>query len=144
VRVRTIQLTAIALLLAAPLAAQSDSEREVRAALDHYLQGHATGDGAHFVLVFHPTSMLTWVSDGTLQTRTSEAYIAGASGQPAADEAERQRRIVMVDVEGDAAMAKVELDYPRVRFVDYFTLLKVEGRWQIMNKTFTREMKPAE
>ncbi|HET7691460.1 MAG TPA: nuclear transport factor 2 family protein, partial [Gemmatimonadota bacterium] len=31
-------------------------EAAVRAALEHYLLGHATGDGAHFAMVFHPES----------------------------------------------------------------------------------------
>jgi hypothetical protein len=36
----------------------------------------------------------------------------------------------------DAATAEVELDYPSVRFVDYLTLLLVDGDWLIVNKAF--------
>jgi hypothetical protein len=113
-------------------------EAAVRAALEHYLAGHATGDGKHFSMVFHPESKLFFNRDGQFATRTSAEYIAGASGKPAADEARRKRRIAMVDVTGDAAVAKVELDYPDVFFTDYFTLLKVNGEWKIVNKTFNR------
>ena len=35
-----------------------------------------------------------------------------------------------------AAMAKIELDYPQTFFTDYFNLLKVDGKWMIVNKTF--------
>lgn len=90
-------------------------------------------------MVFHPESKLYWISGDTLATRTSTEYIAGSSGQPAADEAKRRRRIAMVDVTGNAAVAKVELDYPETFLTDYFTLLKVNGEWKIMNKIFTRE-----
>ena len=121
--------------------AQADEEAAVRAAVQHYLDGHATGDGAHHRLVFHPESRLFWVRSGELATRTSEEYIAGATGRPAEDESERRRRIAMVDVTGTAAVAKVELDYPTVVFTDYFTLLKVEGEWRIMNKIFHVERK---
>ncbi len=114
-------------------------ETNVRAAVRHYLRGHATGDGSHHERVFHPESKLNWMRDGELNQRSSADYIAGASGQPAADEAERQRYIAMVDLHGDAAIAKVVLDYPSVYIVDYFTLLKVDGRWQIMNKIFNVE-----
>ena len=116
-------------------------EAEVRAALQHYLLGHATGDGAHFRVVFHPDSKLYFNRDGKFSTRTSEDYIAGAAGKPAADEAQRKRRIVSVDVTGDAAMAKVELDYPTALLTDYFTLLKVDGKWMIMNKIFNTQAK---
>ena len=35
-------------------------------------------------------------------------------------------------------MAKVELDYPGGGFIDYLSLLKIDGRWQIVNKIFHR------
>lgn len=130
-----------AALVAAPAAAQTDDEAAVRAAVDHYLQGHATGDGAHHAMVFHPVSNLYWVAGDTLATRTSAEYIAGSSGRPADDEADRERWIDMVDVTGNAAVAKVILDYPRARFTDYFTLLKIGGEWKIVNKSFHVEPK---
>ena len=36
----------------------------------------------------------------------------------------------MVDVTGDAAVAKVVLDYPSARFTDYMSLLKIGGEWR--------------
>jgi len=120
---------------------ENADEAEVRAALEHYLQGHATGDGQHFRLVFHPDSKLYFNREGKFSTRTAEEYIGGASGKPADDEAQRKRRIVSVDVSGDAAQAKIELDYPTVFFTDYFNLLKVDGKWMIVNKTFNAKRK---
>ncbi len=40
---------------------------------------------------------------------------------------------------GDAAVGKIVLDYPGVYIVDYMSLLKVDGRWQIINKIFSVE-----
>ncbi|MGH7720065.1 MAG: nuclear transport factor 2 family protein, partial [Gemmatimonadaceae bacterium] len=113
----------------------------VRQALDAYIAGHATGDGAHFRRAFHPESKLFWIRNGQLATRTSEEYIAGAAGKPADDEAQRKRRIASVDITGNAAVAKVELDYPSVRFTDYMSLLKIDGQWKIVNKTFYAQPK---
>jgi hypothetical protein len=31
---------------------------------------------------------------------------------------------------------KLTLDYPKVVFTDYMSMLKVDGRWVIVNKTF--------
>ena len=42
-------------------------------------------------------------------------------------------------VTGDVAVVKVELDYPDAFLTDYFTLLKVDGKWMIRNKIFTRQ-----
>lgn len=109
---------------------------EIRDVIGHYFEGHATGDGSHFTQAFHPEAKLFWVNDGQLNQRTSAEYISRASGSPPADEAERNRRIVNIDVSGTAAIVKVELDYPGALIYDYMSMLKVEGRWQIVNKTF--------
>ena len=112
------------------LAQEADEEAEVRAAVQHYLIAHATGDGAHHEMVFHPEARLFWVRDDTLNTRTSAEYIAGSPGKPADDEDQRRREITMVDVTGDAAVAKVVLDYPSALFTDYMSLLKIGGEWR--------------
>ena len=135
------------LALAGPAAAQSTADKashseEAKAArvpLEHYLQGHATGDGAHFRAAFHPEAKLFFIRDGKVTTRTSEEYIAGARGTPPADEAQRKRWIESVDIAGNAGVAKIILDYPTTRFVDYMSLLKVDGEWKIVNKTFYAE-----
>lgn len=136
-------VTAIGLtgLLGAALVAQptNPDEAAVRAAVNHYLQGHALGSPDEFSKAFHPDAMLFWVTpDGALGKRTSGEYIKGASGKPAADEPQRKRHILSVDIAGTAAVAKVELDYPTVHFIDYLSLLKVNGEWKVINKIFHR------
>ena len=116
--------------------AANPEEAAVREAVNHYLLAHATGVGDHLKGVFHPELNLYWSANGTFTKRAGTEYIAGFRGTPPADEAQRKRWIEMVDVSGNAAIAKVVLDYPATKFVDYFTLLKIDGKWQIMNKTF--------
>ena len=44
---------------------------------------------------------------------------------------------IRIDVEGSAASARVELNnWNGHRFTDFFTLVKIEGQWQIMSKVF--------
>ena len=121
--------------------AQSAEEAAVRAALEHYFRGHATGQGEHFRKVFHTDSKLYAIREGKFWTITSEQYISRASGTAPADEAKRKRTIESVDITGNAAIAKVVLDYPQVKFTDYMSLLKVDGTWMIVNKTFHAEPK---
>ena len=133
------------LLFVTPLWAEGASagaeDAAVRAAIEHYFQGHATGDGAHFRKVFHPESKLFFIRDGKFAQRTSEEYIAGAPGKPAEDEAQRKRTIDWIDVTGDTAVAKLTLTYPAATFTDYIALLKIEGEWKIVNKTFHADRK---
>jgi hypothetical protein len=110
----------------------------VAATVKLYFQGHATGNGDFFRKAFHADAKLFWVKDGALAQRTSAEFAAGASGKPSDDEARRVRKIAMIDIADDAAIAKVELDYPDVSFVDYLSLLKVDGKWVVVNKIFHR------
>lgn len=141
---RAIPIVAL-LALTLPLFANGPSagaeDAAVRAAIEHYFRGHATGDGAHFRNVFHPESKLFFIRDGKLTLWTSEEYIGRASGKPAPDEAERKRVIDWIDVTGDAAVVKLRLVYPAVTFTDYMSLLKIDGEWKIVNKTFHGERK---
>jgi hypothetical protein len=117
-------------------AAPADDREGVRAALQHYLNGHATGDPEEFRKAFHPDARMTFVRDGKLTITPISEYIARAPGKPAADEAQRKRRITSIDIAGTAATGRIDLNYPNVHFVDYMTLLKENGRWVIIAKSF--------
>lgn len=142
----TTLAVALGLALAAPAFAQDPDQHPeaagVRAALDHYIAGHATGDGAEHRQAFHDEAKLFWMRDGKFMQRTDDEYIAGASGKPAADEAQRKRSVEILDITDDVAVAKVVLDYPAVVFTDYMSLVKTETGWKIVNKIFNAKPKP--
>ena len=124
-------------------AQQSSEEAAVRKPLEAYLQGHATGDAGYMRQAFLPTAHVEGIRDGKFLSWTADEYIAGFKGKPAEDEAKRKRSIDQIDVTGNAAMARVTLDYPSGTFTDYFVLLKVDGEWKIANKVWARREKPA-
>jgi Putative lumazine-binding len=128
-------------LVWSPARAESAEEAAVRAAVGHYLRAHATGQGEHHRKVFHPEAKLFAVREGKFWQLTSEEYISRSPGKPADDEAQRKRSIESVDVTGNAAVAKVVLDYPSARLTDYMSLLKIDGEWRIVNKIFYAEQK---
>jgi putative lumazine-binding protein len=143
VRMRKVTLVTLLLFVATSAMAEQKSSEEagVRVALEHYLMGHITGDGANFRLAFRPEANLFWIREGQLATRTSEEFAAGAKGTPAPDEAQRKRRIDLIDISGNAAIAKLTLDYPDVTFTDYMSLLKIGDEWKIVNKIFYADRK---
>jgi len=117
-----------------------DSEIEgIERTLQYYLDGHATGDPAVMSQAFHPSARLQFMIEGEYRTRSLEQYLGGLGGSPQPDESDRRRRVVSIDYVRDAAVAKIELDYPGVLITDYMQLLKVDGQWKIVNKIFTSE-----
>ena len=138
-RLLTLALCLAAAAPAVPTAAAQTPDLDaVRAPLELYLQGHAEGDGDRMRQAFHPDATISWMRDGAVAQRTVEAFAALFTRGPAPDEANRQRRIVSIDVTGDVAVARLELDYPGVFITDYMTLLRVDGEWRIIHKAYTR------
>ena len=64
------------------------------------------------------------------------AYVEAQSGMAGSG----YRAIIRsIDLAGDAGVAVlVEADYMGCDFVDYFSLARIEGRWQITHKTYAQ------
>ena len=134
------RLLVLALAVAAvPALAQPASDDElaaIRHPIDLYFRAQATGDGDLIRRAFHPEARVSRVVDGRLVQTTAEEFAGRFDGSPPEDEPARRRRIVSVDVTGDVAVVKVELDYPDVFFTDYITLLRFGDGWRIINKSY--------
>ena len=122
-------------------AAQGDAAA-ARVPLENYIQGHATANGDFMRKAFHTDAKVMSFRDGKMASMTAEEFASRFTGKPAADEAQRKRRIESVEITGNAGVAKIVLDYPTVTFTDYMSLLKVGGEWKIVNKVFYAEPKP--
>ena len=139
-------LACVSAIFAAEVAGQTPEKDAARVPLENYIKGHATGDGEYMRKAFHTEGNLIFIREGKFSTRSFAEYIGGFTGKPAADEAQRKRSIDSIDVSGNAGVAKITLDYPSTRFVDYMSLLKIDGEWKIVTKIFYAEpkQKPAE
>ncbi len=131
-------------LFAYHIEAQKAEMDAARIPLENYLKGHEMGSAEFMKKAFHTEGKLVFIRDGKFTTRTFEEYIAGMNGKPADDESKRVRSIESIDISGNAAIAKIVLDYPTVKFTDYMSLLKIDGEWKIVNKSFYSEPKPTQ
>jgi Putative lumazine-binding len=100
-----------------------------------YLESGKTGEVDLLRQAFHPSARLQFVREGQYTEWSGSDYI---DGRKEGRKSDHRTQILSVDVAGSAALAKVELEYERVRFVDYLSLLKIDGRWWIVNKSFHR------
>ncbi|MFM9904417.1 MAG: nuclear transport factor 2 family protein [Pyrinomonadaceae bacterium] len=142
-----IVLTAVFMFALSSLVHGQTVEKEaVRVPLENYLKAHATGNAAFARKAFHTEGMMIYIKDGKYTSETFDAFIKRAfTGKPAVDEEKRKdkRTIESIDISGNAANAKIVLDYPKVTFVDYMTLLRIDGEWKIVSKVFYAEPKAA-
>ena len=132
-----LPIVAAALLLGASLSGAQAEQQGVRAAVQQYLKGHATGSAEEMRKAFLPTAHIEGIRNGVFTSWTVDQYVAGFRGAPAADESTRKRTINSVDIQGTAAMARATLVHGATTFTDYFVLLKVDGAWKIANKVYS-------
>ena len=128
--------------------AQSSDREAVDAVMKKFMSAYITADNTLATEVFRKDGVMIGYSvarGSELLTRTGEQFAEGFNGKPAADEAKRKRTYEIVDMAENFAAVRVNLDYPGWRGVDYVVLLKVDGNWMIMSKSWTGTLtqKPA-
>ena len=135
-------LTTLTFLLLIGLSANAQTENskseieQITATLMDYIEGTANGEPERLRRAFHSDFNLYTVTEkDSLRIRDGEEYIAGVKP---GEKANRIGRIISIDFEKDAATAKAEIVIPNWRiFTDYFLLLKYEGSWKIVQKSYT-------
>lgn len=121
------------------LNAQANDAEDVaiRQTLMNYINGRNNGNVEQLRSAFHPTADLRYVKgDADYRIWPIDDYIGGVKPGQKAD---CVARIISVDRLGNAAQAKIEIEYPQLKFADYINLLKVDGEWKIAIKTFSRQ-----
>lgn len=121
--------------LNAQIAQKSEIEQISSTILD-YIEGTANGEPERLRKAFHPDFSLYLVTEkDSLKIRSGKEYISNIKQ---GEKANRIGRIISIDYEKDAAIAKAEILIPNWRvFTDYFLLLKYEGSWKIVQKSYT-------
>jgi len=119
--------------------------QEIRIVLQDYFDGWHEADAGKLSRVFHPACHLFCVINGALDDDDMEKVYASVRGRqsPASRGEARVDKILAIDVAGpQTALAKVQLAIGPKLFTDNLSLLKLNGRWQIISKTFSFEPLP--
>lgn len=111
----------------------------ITAVVQNYFLGTYHGDKAKLEHAFHPEVVISGILDGKAQSWPLAAFIQRVTETPTCAEKNESydKKILLIDYEGDCAMVKAKVQVNGLTFVDYITLLKVAGRWVIRNKSFT-------
>jgi hypothetical protein len=109
-----------------------------------YLDGLYEGDTGKLAQAFHEVSHLYSVSDGGVADLPREKWFEFVKGResPKAKGVARTDRIVSVDFSGpETAFVKVECSIHPRYFTDYLTLLKLNGGWKVVSKTYRTDVR---
>jgi len=110
----------------------------ISATLMDYIEGTGNGEPDRLKKAFHPDfNLYTVKEDDSLWARSGAEYIGYFKE---GEKSNRIGRIISMDYENNAATAKVEIIMPgRGVYIDYFLLLKYEGSWKIVHKSYTKK-----
>lgn len=118
------------------LSAQDSDLQAIEAILNDYMIGGTERDGERVTSAFHETAMMKFIRGGEYKEVNAKDFFGNPKpGAPL----ERTNEIVSIDISGNVGMAKLRLRYADKQFIDYMTLMKVDGEWQIVNKVFNLE-----
>ena len=132
---------AVAATLAWSASRQSPDDAAVRRTVQYYFDGSRNADSATMRKGFRTDiAHMFFVRDGELVDVPIPTFLGRvAQGHgPDFKPDTLQRRVVMVDISGNSAVAKLETLTSTQRVVDYMSLLKINGEWQIVTKIFDR------
>jgi len=118
----------------------SNDHADIAAALTAYFDGFYEGDVDKLKSVFHPNCHLYSAPTGELLDFDMETVYGrvGGRAKPSERGDPKEDGIIAIDQSGpECASAKVKVALGDNYFTDYLTLLKLDGRWQIIGKTFT-------
>jgi len=131
----TLLLT-VSLFFAYTTKAQTD-EQGVRACLENYM----SAEGDRVEKAFHPSATMKYIDVQTKEFKDVPIadYIARVKANT--NKMERKIEIISLNIEGDAAQAKIRIETSQAILYDYMNLLKIGNEWKIVSKIFSRQQK---
>ncbi len=111
----------------------------VKTVCNYYIDGGTNGDSVTFSKAFSATGLMQYMRNDTLKIVSLKDFMAGMKNS--GKKQERKSTIESVEVYGNAATAKITIEYPTFYFHDIMSLLKTTDGWKIVSKIFYREMK---
>lgn len=129
----------IILLLVCSISLSTQAQSEVEAinkVLYDYIDGTANGEPEKLKRAFDENFNLYFVANDTLRSWSGKQYVGNIKE---GRKSNRIGKVLSIDYEGNAAVAKVEILMPSRKriYTDYFLLLKIKNKWKIIHKSFT-------
>ncbi len=138
---KIIPLLATLFILSNPANAQTDLQtiRDIQTVCTYYLDGASNGDSLMFSKAFAPDGQMRFMRNDTLMNISLGDFMARMRNT--GKKIERKTKIESISVFGNAATAKLTIEYPTFYFHDIMSLLKTKEGWKIVSKIFYREEK---
>ncbi|MEL6968906.1 MAG: nuclear transport factor 2 family protein [Bacteroidota bacterium] len=136
--INRIKLSLAIVLFSFTLSAQTEVE-QIQTTLTHYLYGTSYNDVERIDSAFYQDATLYLTGRDGFKLYTPSEYSAFFANREKGVFNGREGQILEISIEHDIASAKAEILIPALkrRYIDWFLLKKLDGRWLIISKTAT-------
>lgn len=118
---------------------QNTDYADITTTVSYYLDGGTNNDFETLAKAFHQNAMMKFVTkDGYKEVNALEFFKRVIKPGPKQN---RKTRILNISISGNIATAILEIEYKTFFFIDHMSLLKVDGTWKVVNKTYYRKNK---
>lgn len=105
-----------------------------KAVLDYYHEGHVKSDPQLYENILHPEWKFFLLDQGQLRIVDRDEYLSWYNPADADPELTWETEFYSVDVTENIAAVKLRLECQKVRYMDYFHMMKLDGKWWIVHK----------
>ena len=113
--------------------------QDIQTVLSYYLDGATNGDSVMFSKAFQPDGQMRYMRNDTVMNVSLKDFMARMRNTGV--KTDRKTKIENIQVFGNAASAKLTIEYPTFYFHDIMSLLRTKDGWKIVGKIFYREEK---
>jgi len=134
-------LLPVFLMFVIPTFAQSEADEKeaIARTVQLYFEGMMERDRAKLEEAFHPEARLIGYRGENFTITSFEDWASGTAKGEKRDKNQYQNQLLDIDLKGYTAIAKTELFWPGIYYFDYLTLMKIDGKWKIVHKTWYEE-----
>ena len=115
--------------------AQTTDVQLIETTIDHYFDGLVNHQPESLKKAFVPSASMKWVEKGVYtEVNALDALTEHVTKNPPV---KARAKISSITITGNAANAKLEIEYETFIFVDFMHFLKIDEEWKIVSKTYT-------
>lgn len=118
---------------------KEQSIKEIREVLNKFFEGFENIDTTSLKNVLHPEGISINIYSDSIKETYFKDWIKDVSVVKSFpshpwNNTTPQKNILSLEVHDNSASAKIEWVYPNERFIDYYSFIRMDDQWFIMNK----------
>ncbi|MFX1327834.1 MAG: nuclear transport factor 2 family protein [Promethearchaeota archaeon] len=106
-----------------------------KAIMDYYHEGHVKSDPELYKKILHDKwKFFLFDENENLRIVDKEEYLSWYSPEKLNDNLRWSTEFYYIDITGNVGAVKLKLECEEVGYIDYFNLMKINGKWWIVHK----------